>query len=1798
MRIFHNMVIPQTDSELYFETVCAFFKKEVHDGTALWTKYYKEEWKYLAENELLNIKYLPSNEYFFIPLSNSQVPNIRYPYHNFKTLEDWIKPQTIDAAYTERAFEIANQMVQLIKLLHQQKIIHGAINTSHFLVSENDKVLLSEWIFLTNAVQPNLKQNKLDDSYDRRNYIATEQKRRINIKLGFRIDLYALGACLYKLFTGTTAFDEDDQIEIIYKHIPFDFRPAHFLNPNMGKETATIIGDLLNKESLSRNITAEVTQSALEKAYQSFKNKHLLPEYELISSKRIANFNLIQHFTTLIENKIHYFKSKYLQAIESNECFLFFIQGVTGAGKQFVVSHCCEIISNRKTLVLDTFFYKDKPIPYEPFKIILDLVIKYYLSQAEEELHNFRSICRVKLGSSINILIDICPELNQVIPYAKQDQEEGLIELQNQFIFAFATLLKVIISTGKKLILCLKDIHHAPISVLKIIDGMLYEFPSLQINLIFTYEADILKPNQLSYVLKWQNHQQPGFTKGKIELVPLTNFESTKLLTTTGLIEADLEPLINLLLPKTNGLIFLIDRACEILVVNDALYFDSVRSKWKLNYEKAIVCNINFTNPSVYFEGLISKLSNEELILLSYAAAFGKSFSFDIIKTAIKNERLAINLLDQLMHKGVLKESIRIGFYEFSEYDLSIFILQNIKGKTLAEINYAIISAYNCLPNLEISDEDFINLLDKVLSLPTNQAKSFISILWRGIMKTNKLALFDINYQCYTHLIKMLEDDDWISNKEALIDLYTEYIKSASLVLKFDVCEQTYNFLRSLPLTKLQLGNLGYSYANALFLKRDFKKTIRVLVEILFVLEVPLNTNPSVPQIMFTRLAIKKEMRGKSMAYLEGYPMVIDDISFIKIKLLQHTMGTAYLCAPKMIPELILKQLTLSSKNGASNLFGVGIIGYAYILSTYHNNPKEARKLFTIASSINERIGDPIAKATSEFLYSTFIGINHLSWRECSDRLYNNYIFSRQLGQMNIAFFSLTSHFINQFYSEFNIERMAESLEAVLPTIQANKQENIFTFLHLLLSFSKGLINDTIPNIKLAHPVQNIDEIKKTVLDKQEFTTLSHIYILEEMVDFFNCNYTVFKTRVKKIEEMKSQLKLFNSFIIHQFFIALKLLKKEDSFKVWELLFIKKTIQLFGKKCNHQKENTYAMYQLLKGLYLLRWGRPINAITHLQSAYECAILNDQYMTAAISSEEIASIYHKQNRVALENIYARNAYTQYKFWGAKALMRKIEIKYPFLQSENGLFVSSERDLGLKDNFQDFSKPSKFLSKELGLQPLLRNIINTLIENTVAENISFLIVDNYNRFLVLASKRSDGVVITKQIPASETILPLTIIQYVFRTKKGLLLNNALKDTVFKNDLYISENQARSILCVPVLKDEKTRALILLENNRISQAFTHETSEKIQAIASQIAVAFDNTALYYAIKEKNIIINKEAQNEKSEELQLNVVTHEIVSKFLKKEIIKNKMYHSVTVLFIDFIDFENVTKKYSTQEIIKEFDFCLEKIDQIINQFDLKRIKSVNKSYQALCGLPKPVERHAERVLEAALAIQKFIQENKKIKKAASKIYFEIRIGISSGSVVARVKDTKEYSLDIWGDAVDMASMLMKYCEVNRIHISSTTHELVKEWFECESHEIVINSTEESIKMYYVNDQQLFYKVKHCVFQRMQDLDPRLHYHTIWHTTDVLIQVERIAMAEGIINERQLLLVKIVVFFGMLALAALNRWRLTPSLDVGTTAHGDLRRATARVKASVAIETTLALAVVLTVSWLGTLDPPNTG
>jgi GAF domain-containing protein len=84
-------------------------------------------------------------------------------------------------------------------------------------------------------------------------------------------------------------------------------------------------------------------------------------------------------------------------------------------------------------------------------------------------------------------------------------------------------------------------------------------------------------------------------------------------------------------------------------------------------------------------------------------------------------------------------------------------------------------------------------------------------------------------------------------------------------------------------------------------------------------------------------------------------------------------------------------------------------------------------------------------------------------------------------------------------------------------------------------------------------------------------------------------------------------------------------------------------------------------------------------------------------------------------------------------------------------------------------------------------------------------------------------------------------------VTRTQETVILNDASASSPFSTDAYISRTRARSILCLPLVKQGRLIAVLYLENHLASNVFTQARIAVLQVLAPQAALALQNSRLY---------------------------------------------------------------------------------------------------------------------------------------------------------------------------------------------------------------------------------------------------------------------------------------------------------------------------------------------------------------
>jgi class 3 adenylate cyclase/lipopolysaccharide biosynthesis regulator YciM len=305
----------------------------------------------------------------------------------------------------------------------------------------------------------------------------------------------------------------------------------------------------------------------------------------------------------------------------------------------------------------------------------------------------------------------------------------------------------------------------------------------------------------------------------------------------------------------------------------------------------------------------------------------------------------------------------------------------------------------------------------------------------------------------------------------------------------------------------------------------------------------------------------------------------------------------------------------------------------------------------------------------------------------------------------------------------------------------------------------------------------------------------------------------------------------------------------------------------------------------------------------------------------------------------------------------------------------------------------------------------------------------------------------------------------------------LNN-LNDSLYNNSIMqkIGEMKSQMIfeqeMRIQKTELEKKEAVSESEKRRI-KAIVISVSIALIIASILLFVLFKNgkekQRTYKLLHDQNQQIVKEQL--RSEALLLNILPEQTAIELKKNGKSEPKSFEMVTVLFTDFKNFTKISEMMSPEDLVKEINYCYTAFDTIITKHGIEKIKTIGDSYMCAGGLPISNMTNPFDVVSAAIEIRDFMIEenNKKIREG--KTYFEIRIGINTGPVVAGIVGVKKFAYDIWGDTVNIASRIESSGEPGKINISENTYQLVKNEFDFEFRGKILAKNKGEIEMYFV-------------------------------------------------------------------------------------------------------------------------------
>lgn len=270
--------------------------------------------------------------------------------------------------------------------------------------------------------------------------------------------------------------------------------------------------------------------------------------------------------------------------------------------------------------------------------------------------------------------------------------------------------------------------------------------------------------------------------------------------------------------------------------------------------------------------------------------------------------------------------------------------------------------------------------------------------------------------------------------------------------------------------------------------------------------------------------------------------------------------------------------------------------------------------------------------------------------------------------------------------------------------------------------------------------------------------------------------------------------------------------------------------------------------------------------------------------------------------------------------------------------------------------------------------------------------------------------------------------------------------------------------------------------------------------------------------------------------------------------------KRIENGVVLFTDFVNFSNKAKSLNPMKLLKKLDSYFMKFDEITSRYNIEKIKTIGDSYMAIAGVTEELSNPEIRACLAALEMRDFMENERDVARAMNKDFWEIRIGIHAGPLVAGVIGSKKFSFDVWGDTVNIASRAEQNAKADNIIITEIVAQKVEAYFELASFgDVEIKKRGGTIKMLRLKRLKLDFSLngegkiantdvlKKCelpgidfdhmqkdILNRLKSMLPEdLAYHDLDHTINVEKSAIRYAKLEGV-SEYDLILLRTAVYY----------------------------------------------------------------
>jgi predicted ATPase/signal transduction histidine kinase/CheY-like chemotaxis protein len=1336
-----------------------------------------------------------------------------------------------------------------LKDIHKQDFIHGDIRPEN--ISWDSKANVCK---LTEPVTFKTLQSLLDRVC--LPYISPEQTGRMNRKVGYSSDLYSLGAVFYKLLTGNPPFVSGDPLEIIHSHIAKNPRPLSELNSEVPTQISKIVIRLLEKNPEDRYQSASGLQKDLKRCDAQLSGTGKLEEFKLRESDLGGVFTIPQKLYGR-DNEIKILLNAFDRISEKNKKLLL-VSGYSGVGKSALVHEVHKPITARRGYFIEGKFDQyQRNIPYWVWGQAFSVLMNYLLMESEARLTVLKATILEAIGRNGKVLTDVIPALELVIGPQPDVPELGGQEAQNRFNYVIQNFIKAIAQKDHPLVIFLDDLQWIDSASLNLIKVLLTDPNQAYYLIIGAYrdnEVDATHP-LLMGVAELQKQ-----SVSLLEYLKLQNLSAVDVNTlisdTLQCALADSRPLSQLVYAKTAGNAFFTHQLLQTLAEEKLLIFDSPTRRWQWDMAALQAMAIS-DNVVELMTSKVQRLPLAAQTAMKQAACIGNRFTLATLAIIAQKAEETMQADLQIALQEEIIFSLNDG-YKFAHdriQQAAYSLIPDVdKEATHLEIGRLLLK--------HISDQeqkkkifDIVNHLNigaKLISEHAEQTQLAGLNLMAG-KRAKQATAYESALPYFSFGIDLLGEHAWKTHYRLTLDLSNEAAEVAFLSGQHARMEELSASVFSNTRTiadKMRVIDLAISYE----LKNGhFDRAIHTGLKYLRELGLDLDPAPSREEAYSSMADSIRLLERQSVEKLVNLPELDDPRLVHQIHIITRIADSNAFANWNLLVLTISIAIKLLVRHGNTPHAPMTYAFYSYVLTCVNSAQYKVANLAgeiavgLLRTQSSDAMRCPVLHLLHSYVFQYFRAI-----KDNIKVLFDTYHIGVEHGNLHYASYCATDGTMSLLCSGAKLGHVLYEAEGYMPFLKKHELAPAFFFCLTIVGFVCYLRDPT--NCKFdparyyqlkMNAAEGRDECRATVhrlIDYQFLQTLAvHFGHYTEAIGYgeeaHECAVTfgaAYPTQRLYFYDALACLRVFETTDQDRRRILSERIDRDmDFLRTW---------------AGSAPMNFEHMLYLALAEQARIGDRPDSAASLYEQAINTARQHGFNQDCALSYDLAADYYRQNGFDHIYRLYKAKAHQAYREWGALALVKHLEKQLPKL-STNEAYPTVESQYHTRLDLNTVIKASQTISGEIKLDRLLSKMMNIIIENAGAQ-IGFLILEKEKQWVIEAEgsigKESERLVRSTSLESNDTV-PDCIIQYVIRTQGPVWLDDAANKGDFKDEPEILQRRPKSILSVPLINQGKVSAIVYLENNLATGAFTSERVELLRVLSSQMALALDNAQLY---------------------------------------------------------------------------------------------------------------------------------------------------------------------------------------------------------------------------------------------------------------------------------------------------------------------------------------------------------------